>query len=96
MEDTLKLKGVLDSKRFKALNNEQKEKFFVDHANEILPILVKRNWTVEPEEDAAHEYHINSEYVLIDSYYNNHGTVKGTLVWSRNAGATLLNFENTK
>lgn len=96
MENILKLKGVLDFKKFKSLNDTQIKQFLINHANEVLPVLVKPDYSIEPEENAMHEYHVTSEYILINTYYNNHGAVIATLIWSRDAGTTLMEYKIIK
>ena len=96
MKERLKITSILDSKKFYAMDESSIKAFLVADACELCPKLVKPDFGDDPEIEAAHNYELKAEYLLLDSYYNKHGKVEAALVWSRNNGAELHNYKVIK
>ena len=83
MTTALTLKGVLDIKKYQELTEKERKTFFIRHANEVLPVLIRPNWYDDPDVEYLHEYEISAQYVLLDSFYTECGNVNVSLTWSR-------------
>ena len=96
MKEGLKITGVLNFKKFSTMGEPSIKAFLLADANKLCSELVRLDFDDDPEIEAAHNYELKAEYILLDSYYNKHGKVEASLVWSRNNGAELHNYKVIK
>ena len=89
----LGLNSVVNAEKWQQMDDKQRRKWVVNHANQVLPKLVHMDLTKEPHAELTKIYDVTARYTLMDSRYNKRGEVVYELEWSRAAKAKIVNYE---
>ena len=95
MDKKVKITGALDYKKLHAMSVEERNSFIKKDVEKIM-----ENHIVAHENDKEPHYYnkddwytIKAEYTVVDSYYNNHGTVTASFSYNYKAGAKIKKVE---